>query len=164
MFLRLLFAASHQAVSRGLSHGSPIINQIQHNLRNDTVVWSAQADQLGYFDAVCATSWATAHSDLVVRFLKALIPAENFIVNHKDQAMTIVANTMNYTGAYLKSVWSNYQFSVTLDQSQISAMQDESRWLISNNLTKATSLPNFLNFIYSDGLKSVDPNSVNIIG
>jgi NitT/TauT family transport system substrate-binding protein len=43
-------------------------------------------------------------------------------------------------------------------------MQDEARWLINNNLTTATSVPNFLNYVYVDGLKSVSPESVNIIG
>ena len=52
----------------------------------------------------------------------------------------------------MASVWSNYQFSVSLDQSQISAMQDESQWLIQNNLTNATAVPNFLNYMYLMGL------------
>jgi hypothetical protein len=60
-------------------------------------------------------------------------------------------------------VWKQNQFSLSLDQSLILAMQDESRWLISNNLTTATSIPNFQNYIYIDGLNSVKPQSVNII-
>jgi hypothetical protein len=43
-------------------------------------------------------------------------------------------------------------------------MQDESRWLISNNLTSTTSVPNFSNYVYVNGLKSVNPGAVNIIG
>jgi NitT/TauT family transport system substrate-binding protein len=60
-------------------------------------------------------------------------------------------------------VWKQNQFSLSLDQSLILAMQDESRWLISNNLTNATSIPNFQNYIYIGGLNSVKPQSVNII-
>lgn len=142
----------------------PIINQIESLLSNNTVIWPAQANQLGYFDAVCTTNWATAHSDLIVRFLKTMVQAENFNLNHQDQAMAIVAKTLNYTSAYMADVWPNYQFSVTLDQSQIVAMQAESQWLVQNNLTTATAVPNFLNYIYVSGLKSVDPSSANIIG
>jgi hypothetical protein len=77
--------------------------------------------------------------------------------------MTIVAKTLNFSAEYLQTVWSDYQFSVSLDQSQLLAMEDEARWLINNNLTDATDLPNFLNFVYLDGLETVKPNSVNII-
>ena len=142
----------------------PIINQIEGSLSNNTVVWSAQSYQLGYFDLVSTNSWVTAHSDLVVRFLKALIQAENFNINNQEQTKDIVAKTLNYTSAYMANVWPNYQFSVTLDQSQILALQDESQWLISNNLTFATTVPYFPNYVYLNGLLSVNPDSVNIVG
>ena len=109
------------------------------------------------------TSWAAEHPDLIVRFLKALVQAENFNINHQDQAKAIVAKDLNHTSSYISSVWPDYQFSVTLDQSFILLMQDEARWLISNNLTTA-SMPNFLNYVYLDGLKAAKPEAVNIIG
>ena len=43
-------------------------------------------------------------------------------------------------------------------------MQDESQWLIQNNLTTATAIPNFLNYVYVNGLESVNPDAVNIVG
>ena len=142
----------------------PYVNQIENLLDDKVVVWQVQANQFGYNDLICARSWAQQHPDLIVRFLKSLIQAEIFVANHKDQAIAIVTKALNYTSTYLPTVWSNYQFSVTLDQSQILAMQDEARWLISNNLTNANSVPNFLNYMYVDGLKSLKPESVNIIG
>ncbi len=142
----------------------PYINQIQSLLGEKIVVWPAQAEQFGYFEMVCTKNWATTHPDLIVRFLKALIQAENFNINHRDQAIAIVAKDLNHTNEYTASIWSDYEYSVTLDQSFILLLQDEARWLVNNNLTVATSVPNFLNFIYVDGLKSVKPESVNIIG
>ena len=142
----------------------PYINHIQSLLGNTTVMWSAQAEQPGYNEAICNQSWALAHPDLIVRFLKALVQAENFNVNHKNQAMMIVEKALNDTDPYLQSIWSNYQFTVTLDESQIVAMHDEAQWLINNNLTSATSIPNFSSYVYVGGLKSVDSGAVNIIG
>jgi ABC-type nitrate/sulfonate/bicarbonate transport system substrate-binding protein len=141
----------------------PFINQIESLLPGKTVMWPAQSDQYAYQDAICNPSWATAHPDLIVRFLKAMVQAENYVAVNKAQSMAIVANTLNYPSSYLASVWPNYQFSVTLDQSQIVAMQGESQWLITNKLTNATTIPNFLNYVYVNGLKSVKPRAVNII-
>ena len=82
----------------------PYINQIQSLLGNRIVVWPAQAEQFGYFESICTKTWATAHSDLVVRFLKAIIQAENFNAVHQDQAIAIVAKDLNYTKEYTASV------------------------------------------------------------
>jgi ABC-type nitrate/sulfonate/bicarbonate transport system substrate-binding protein len=142
----------------------PYINEIQNLLGNRIVMWQAQADQFGYFEVICAKDWAAANSELLVRFLKALVQAQDFNLNHQDQAIAIVAKDLNYTSSYTSSVWPTYQYSVTLDQSFVLLMQDEARWLITNNLINATSIPNFLNYIYVDGLKSVNPESVNLIG
>ncbi len=50
-----------------------------------------------------------------------------------------------------------------LDQSLVVAMEDEARWMISNNRTTEMMVPNFLEYIHLDGLKSVKPAEVNII-
>jgi NitT/TauT family transport system substrate-binding protein len=42
-------------------------------------------------------------------------------------------------------------------------MEDEARWMISNNLTQEKQVPDFLNYIYEDGLKAVKPEAVKII-
>jgi len=168
MLANLNFAQTADALSNGTIDAAvtfqPYIDQIQNLLPDLTVVLPIQSNQFGYFEATCTKNWASTHSDLIVRFLKALIQAENFNINYQDQAVSLVAKDLNYTDAYAASVWSDFQYSISLSQSFVLLMQEESRWLISNNLTSATSVPNFLNYIYVDGLKSVRPESVNIIG
>ena len=162
------FAQSQNALANGTINAvlvlQPYVNQIENFLGSKVIVWQAQSNQLGYNDLICTRSWAQQNPDLIVKFLKSLIQAENFLINHQNQSIAIVTKTLNYSSTYLHSVWSNYQFSVNLDQSQILAMQDETQWLISNNLTNTTTIPNFLNYIYTNGLETVNPNAVNIIG
>ncbi len=42
-------------------------------------------------------------------------------------------------------------------------MEDEGRWMINNNLTPEKQIPNFLDYIFMDGLKAIKPEAVNII-
>jgi ABC-type nitrate/sulfonate/bicarbonate transport system substrate-binding protein len=142
----------------------PYINEIEDLVGNKTVIWPIQAGQLAYIDAISTKDWAQENPELIERFLKSLVQAEDFVLRHTDEAISIVARTLNFSVAYLQTVWSDYQFSVTLDQSQVLAMQDEAQWLINNHLTNASTSPNIRDFIYVDGLKSVKPQSVNIIG
>lgn len=109
-------------------------------------------------------SWITQHADLVNRFLNSLSKAEDYSINHVAQAQAIAQKRLNITDSAISAKWSNHQFSLSLDQSLIVAMQDEARWLISNNLTNATVVPNFIDYVYVDGLRSVKPGALNIIG
>jgi ABC-type nitrate/sulfonate/bicarbonate transport system substrate-binding protein len=142
----------------------PYLRQIESRLANNTVVWSAQAGQPGYAGAFCTQSWASAHPEVIVRFLKALVRSENYNVNFPDQSMALVAKKLNYTSLYIQSVWKDYRFSVSLDQSFILLCQDEARWLVTNNLTNANSAPNILGYVYATGLLTVEPQATNIIG
>ena len=61
------------------------------------------------------------------------------------------------------AMWANNQFSLSLDQSHVSALENTVRWKISNNIIYQRSVQNFLNNIYLNGLMSVKPESANII-
>jgi len=142
----------------------PYVGAIENRLGNSTVMWDAQSGQVAFDCAVSTNNWISSNPELVKRFLNSLAQAEQYIIYHPAEAKIILQNRLNLTAAYVEKVWSQYRFSLSLDQSLILAMQDESRWLIQNNLTNATAVPNFLNCIYVNGLKSVEPESVNIIG
>jgi NitT/TauT family transport system substrate-binding protein len=92
-----------------------------------------------------------------------LFQAESYLASHQSEAKAIVRKRMNFDDAYLEMIWQRYQFSLSLDQSLILAMEDEARWMIKNNLTTEKQVPDFLNSIYIDGLKAVKPEAVNII-
>jgi NitT/TauT family transport system substrate-binding protein len=111
------------------------IDQIQERLGNNVVLWSAQSSQPGYATLACRGSWASSHPEQINRFLKSLAQAEKYAINHPDDAKAILQKRLNYTDAYMAEIWPQHQFSLTLDQSLLLAMNDEGRWMIKNNLT-----------------------------
>ena len=70
---------------------------------------------------------------------------------------------MNLTASQVETGWAQNQYSLSLDQSLVLAMEDETRWMIENDMTNATAVPDFRKYLYSDGLESVRPGSVNIL-
>jgi len=42
-------------------------------------------------------------------------------------------------------------------------MEDEARWMIRNNLTNHTSVPNYLNYIDAEALSQINPKAVGLI-
>jgi len=63
----------------------------------------------------------------------------------------------------VNAIWPDHELSVQLDQSLITAMEDQARWMIANNLTAETLVPNFLDYTYEDALKAIKPDGVKVI-
>jgi hypothetical protein len=58
--------------------------------------------------------------------------------------------------------WPENQFALPHDQSLLVTMNDESRWIINNNLTVERTVPDFRTYIATEGLTRVQPGAVNI--
>ena len=97
------------------------ISQVQAALPNNTIVWQVQGEQLAYALIYGQTSWITQNSDLVNRFLKSLVEAQNFVIQNPTSAKAVLQTRFNYTAAYLAQDWPNHQFSLSLDDSLILA-------------------------------------------
>ena len=102
---------------------------------HNAVVWSAQSNQPLYTQVISTDEWITKHPELIARFLKSLAQAEEYVNTHPAEAKAIVQKRLNLDAGYMDTVWQQNQFSLSLDQSLIMAMEDEARWMIKNNLT-----------------------------
>jgi NitT/TauT family transport system substrate-binding protein len=142
----------------------PYANMASDRLGKNAVVWSAQSSQPLYALVVSTDSCISGHPEHITRFLQALSQAEGYTSSHPTDAQAIVHRSLNLDAGYMNTVWQQNQFSLSLDQSLITAMEDEARWMIKNNLTTQKTVPDFRDYIYKDGLEAVRPGSVNIIG
>jgi NitT/TauT family transport system substrate-binding protein len=141
----------------------PWVNQINQRMGKEVITRALQSGQYAYWNLVSTTDWTRNHSNTLKRLMKSLIQAEGYLVTHKNEAKAIVRKRMNFDDAYMEIIWPRYQFSLSLDQSLITAMEDEARWMIKNKLTKEKTVPNFLDYIYEDALQALKPEAVNII-
>ncbi len=97
------------------------------------------------------------------RFLKAIEKGEEFIQKNKEEAINIVSQRLKLDKELVVSIWDDFEFQLILDQAIIITLEDEARWAIDNNLTDATEVPNYLDYIYSDILEEIKPQAVTII-
>ena len=141
----------------------PYAHAVKERLGSNGISWPAQSSQPTYGIVVCREDWIARHGKRVSRFLRALVQAEEYAIRHPAEAKAIVQKTLHHDDAYMVTIWPEHQFSLSLDQSLILAMEDEARWMIKNNLTSEKQVPNFLNYIYVDGLKAVKPGAAKII-
>ena len=63
----------------------------------------------------------------------------------------------------LASIWDDFVFELSLEQSLLTILEDEARWAIKNGFTNKTKVPNYLGYFYLDAMKAVKPEAVTII-
>ena len=97
------------------------------------------------------------------KFLRAIFRANSFIRDHPDEARAIAAKHIGTESVLYRNEWNDYDFTATLDQSLILNLEDQARWMIKRDGSNR-KLPEFMDSMYSDGLKSVNPASVRIAG
>jgi len=141
----------------------PYSSQMKAQLADRVVGWSVQSSQPGFGVISASSDWLVRNREIVIRFLKALMKSEDYLIRNTEAARSIIQKRLNYDDASMDILWSESLFSISLDQSLIAAMEDEARWMIKNNLTSEKQVPDFVNYIYVDGLKAVKPEALNII-
>ena len=141
---------------------APYTRQIQERFENETVVWQVQSGQSVFGLIVGGNDWIASHPKTIIRFWKSLAQAEAFLVRHPDEAKDIVQKKLGYDKAYIDSIWPQYDFSLSLDQSLITAMEDEARWMITNNLTTEKQVQKSPDYVYEDALEQVTRNRLTL--
>ena len=115
------------------------------------------------FNIAGTRDYAISHPETIKKILRAAVGGARFCKDAPDAAREIVAKAMKTDAAKLKELWPSYRFNVSLDQSLVLALEDETRWAIKNKLTDGTDMPNYLNHVHLDALLAVSPAAVTVI-
>jgi ABC-type nitrate/sulfonate/bicarbonate transport system substrate-binding protein len=141
----------------------PYAQMILDQMQTGLVVWPAQSGQGAYCTVITTDDWLSQHPAPAERFLNALALAETDVIQDPAAVKILLGKRLNYDSAYIDVIWPEHQFSLSLDQSLILAMEDEARWKIANNMTNATDVPDFREHVSTQSLETVKPGLVRII-
>lgn len=92
------------------------------------------------------------HTDLV-KLIKALEQANEFILEHPQQAQTHIAQYLKVPLNEVQALWPDYLFRLSLDNALVSNLNSQARWAIHRKLTDRTTPPDYRLFI--------DPTALN---
>ncbi len=115
------------------------------------------------FHLVAKRDFTRKNPEKVRRLLRALLHAEQFGQDDPQSAQRVVAGFNEIPPAEVGALWNNSTSALSLDQRLVLALEDESRWAIRNGLTQRETVPDYLDFIYLDGLRAVKPKAVSIL-
>ncbi len=132
-------------------------------LGNDAVVLSAPGLCLNTFNLTAMNSFITEQPSLIRKVLSALIKTEEIMKKEPQQTTTSLSSAMNIDTQAMADILGNYQWNVSLSQTLFLSLEHEARWAIRNRLTTRTTVPNYLDYIHTEALRSGTPAAVSII-
>jgi ABC-type nitrate/sulfonate/bicarbonate transport system substrate-binding protein len=142
---------------------NPPLIQLQKNLGDKGLTFYGEAYYTETYCVAATRAFVEEHSEAIKKFLRAIMKAEVFVLEHSEDARILTSDFLKTDRAILDKIWDNYHFKLTLDQALIVELEDQSRWAIRNKLAGTLDVPNYLDFIYMDGLQAIKPEAVRII-
>lgn len=100
---------------------------------------------------------------VIEKALRALIRAEHFIKENPAEACAVTADLTGLEENSICTIWSHYTHEIKLDQNLIVRLEVLARWMMKGGNSEKESLPNFLDYIYVDGLIKADPEKVTLV-
>ena len=155
------------ALDRGEIDGfvsrEPNIFRAQEKLGPNAITFSGEGIYTAAVNLVVREAFARKYPFVLGRVYRALIRAENFVKDSGETAIRIISEDLGLDRGYIEKRWDESSYELSLDQSLLSAMEVEARWMIRNNLVFRKKMPNFYDFIYIDELEDVKPRAVTVI-
>jgi len=159
-------ASARRAVEDGTVDAAvlfePDVQEAKKALGSNGYTIDVQSGQDYFWLLVSRTSYINANKEAIRRLLATMVDAEHFTAAHPAAARKDMQSGSGLSAALTGIIWQKYVFEVTLPQSLILAMEDEARWTVENGLFGAKAVPDYLNYVYPEGLRQLDPQAVTI--
>ena len=117
----------------------PNVMALQDRLGDAAAIFPVQSGQPVFCLLLAPGQWANRHPDLLQRFIRSLLQAEDYLIQNESAARAIVQQRLGYDDRFIRTIWPEHRFSLRLDQSLITAMEDQARWMIRSRLTGKTT-------------------------
>jgi sulfonate transport system substrate-binding protein len=113
--------------------------------------------------AVSMKDFAGRQPEVLERFLRALLKAEEYLLSQPDLAIAIHAEYARMEPEVIARVWNDVTFWISLSEGLLTTMEDQARWIIRNGWADTTAVPNFHEYLDIGPLNRVNPERLTII-
>jgi NitT/TauT family transport system substrate-binding protein len=141
----------------------PILTQLQKEWGKTGTTFYSDALYTATVCLVGNRDYVEKHPGAVKKVLRALDRAETFTRENPGEARRLAADFIKTDRSVLDEIWGILDLRLSLNQSLIVSLENQTRWAMKHRLTKHRDMPNYLDFIYIEGLHAVRPESVRII-
>ena len=95
----------------------------------------------------------------IVKLLKALNHAIDYIEQNRDESINIVAQRIGMQESELKDLWPIYHFGLDLRLSLVNTLNSEAKWAVDSGQAN-NPVPDMKGLVFSASLRSIKPDAV----
>jgi ABC-type nitrate/sulfonate/bicarbonate transport system substrate-binding protein len=138
----------------------PFTEKLETQLGTNAISWPPQTGRDFYWLLVGKDDTIKRRAADMRGVLAALASAEDFMKGHPDEARRIVVSEL---GSEVKpELWESVKCELSLSRPCLLAMEAQLKWLKARQNSQKFEMPNFLEYIHFDALKSVRPEAIRM--
>lgn len=141
----------------------PNILEAQENLGDNAVLLPNKMGYEATFNLVSLKGYIDNNPELLIRVLRSLRKAEEFVKDNRNESIDIVASSIASKSETIDKIWNGYNFTLSLNQTLLIILEDQARWSINAGLLDERIIPNYLDYINFDALEALSPEAVTVI-
>ncbi len=142
---------------------NPHLYILQKKIENRGSVFMEKRMYLWTWNLVALQEFTRQNPSVIHSVIQALVEANAFLQKNRKTAQQIVTKATKTDPVIIQDLWPIYDFQVSLSQSLLLLLEDQSRWVFQKKGLAPETIPNFLNFVYPAILEEVSPEAVRLI-
>jgi NitT/TauT family transport system substrate-binding protein len=140
-----------------------LINEPRKALGDKAVVFSSPGLCLITANLLAMNSFIREKPQVVKSVLAALLKADDSIEKERPQAISTLSRALNVNEHDVSEILDTYRWHVVLAQTLFLSFEHEAQWAMKSGLTEKTEMPNYLDFVQADALRTLKPEAVTLI-
>jgi len=141
----------------------PFILKAQRKLGENAIILPSENIHTVPWLIITMKNYAKENPEVLEKFVKAVVKAENFLQQNREESITIHANLSKTDRGVVDALIDNMTYDLSLKHYLLINLENQARWAIRHKYTDKQEVPNYLEYIYSGALEKVKPKAVTII-
>jgi len=140
----------------------PFVSQAVELLGDNAIVFEAKGIYVQSELLITSKTVFDADPDIADRLLRALVRAEEYALNNRQQAIHITAQTLKIEDQQIEKIWNSLNLEVSMHQSMLVQFERVADWL-SKEVFLNQPIPYFLDHLEASSLKRVSAERVSLV-
>jgi len=141
----------------------PVSTTVRKQISVPTLELPAQRLYASGRFVIVRRDFAEKRTDLVERYLEALLEAESILQQDFEETTRIMSRQINISEEDVRLMQEKITFNLALDESVLFNVTEQAKWLIRTRYNGEKSIPDYRTILFEGPLAKIKPGGVNFL-
>ncbi len=130
----------------------PFASELREELGDNGVFFTPSGVYEKTWSLLAFNEFIYSNPEVVLKFVRALVSAEEFLENNREESVAIIAENMNIEESVVLDNLDRLGLQVSMDEWYRVLLEDVALWAIETELIENESVPDYSNYLYRKAL------------